>query len=40
MVLFGENTLYLSHMPEFRSPHDEQVVVVVSLSKAGAEPED
>lgn len=40
MVLFGEKTLYLSHMPEFHPPHNEQVVVTVRLSKDGETPED
>ena len=40
MVLFGEKTLYLSHMPEFHPPHNEQVVVTVRLSKDGEKPED
>jgi hypothetical protein len=40
MVLFGEQTLYLSHMPEFHPPHNEQVVVTVRLSKKGQAPED
>jgi hypothetical protein len=40
MVLFGDTTLYLSHMPEFHPPHNEQVVVTVRLSKDGEKPED
>ena len=40
MVLFGEKTLYLSHMPEFHPPHNEQVIVTVHMSKDGEKPED
>jgi hypothetical protein len=37
MVLFGDKTLYLSHMPNY-PPHNEQVVVTVSLSKTAGSP--
>lgn len=32
MVLFGNNTHYISHLPMYHSPHDYQVVAQVSLS--------
>jgi hypothetical protein len=35
MVLFGDKTLYLSHMPDFEAPHNLQIVVEISLSKNG-----
>lgn len=38
MVLFGDTTLYLSHMPLFSPPHNDQVLLEVSLSKAGRTP--
>jgi hypothetical protein len=39
MVLFGDTTLYLSHMPLFSPPHNDQVLLEVSLGKAGEDPE-
>jgi hypothetical protein len=38
MVLFGEQTAYLSHLPMFMSPHDYQAIFEVTLSKEGADP--
>lgn len=38
MVLFGEQTAYLSHLPMFMSPHFYQAIFEVTLSKEGAEP--
>ena len=32
MVLFGNKTHYISHLPMYHSPHDYQVVAQVSLS--------
>jgi len=38
MVLFGEQTAYLSHLPMFMSPHDYQAIFEVTLSKTGIDP--
>jgi|SRR5215213_1783431 len=38
MVLFGEQTAYLSHLPMFMSPHDYQAIFEVTLSKEGTDP--
>jgi hypothetical protein len=38
MVLFGEQTAYLSHLPMFMSTHDYQTIFEVTLSKAGTDP--
>jgi hypothetical protein len=38
MVLFGEQTAYLSHLPMFMSLHDYQAVFEVALSKEGTDP--
>lgn len=35
MVLFGSEQLYLSHIPMYRTPHDHQALIKVSLSTAG-----
>jgi len=40
MVLFGDKTLYLSHMPLFSPPHNDQVILQVSLTKDGENPEE
>ena len=38
MVLFGEQTAYLSHLPMFMSPHDYQAIFEVTLTKEGNDP--
>src|SRR5215212_3920941 len=38
MVLFGEQTAYLSHLPMFMSPHDYQAIFEVTFSKEGTNP--
>jgi len=40
MVLFGDKALYLSHMPLFSPPHNDQVLLEVSLTKDGENPAD
>lgn len=40
MVLFGDTNLYLSHMPLFSPPHNDQVILEVSLAKKGEKPEE
>ena len=40
MVLFGDKNLYLSHMPLFSPPHNDQVILEVSLAKKGEKPDD
>jgi hypothetical protein len=40
MVLFGQTKLYLSHMPLFSPPHNDQVILEVTLSKPGENPEE
>ena len=40
MAMFGDKSIYLSHMPMFAAPHNAQVILEVSLSKDGEEPED
>jgi hypothetical protein len=37
MVLFGELTAYLSHLPMFMSPHDYQAIFEVTLAKEGTD---
>src|SRR6266508_1040805 len=37
MLLFGEEVLYLSHLPMFASPHNFQVLLEVGLDDAGRE---
>jgi len=36
MLLFGEETLYLSHLPMFMSPHNFQVILAVTLNEQAA----
>ena len=36
MLLFGEETLYLSHLPMFMSPHNFQVILAVTLNDQAA----
>ena len=38
--MFSDKSIYLSHMPMFAAPHNAQVILEVSLSKDGEEPED
>ncbi len=38
MLLVGETTAYLSHLPMFMSPHNYQVILEVTLTKAGSDP--
>ncbi len=38
MLLFGEEALYLSHLPMFASPHNFQVLLEVGLDDAGDGP--
>lgn len=38
MVLFGEQTAYLAHLPMFMSPHDYQAIFEVTFSKEGTNP--
>jgi hypothetical protein len=38
MVLFGEQTAYLSHLPMFMSPHYYQAIFEVTLAKEGSDP--
>ena len=40
MVLFGDKNLYVSHMPLFSPPHNDQVILQVSLAKNGEKPEE
>jgi hypothetical protein len=40
MVLFGDAKLYLSHAPLFSTPRSERVIVEVSLTKDGENPQD
>ncbi|NKX55474.1 hypothetical protein [Arthrobacter mobilis] len=37
MLLFGEDALYLSHLPMFQSPHNFQVILEVGFDGAAAE---
>mgnify|MGYP003693773227 CR=1 FL=1 len=36
MLLFGDETLYLSHLPMFMSPHNFQVILAVTLNDEAA----
>jgi hypothetical protein len=38
MVLFGEETAYLSHLPMFMFSHDYQAIFEVTLSREGTDP--
>lgn len=40
MLLVGNRTLYVSHLPMFHAPHDYQVILEVSLSAPGINPQD
>jgi hypothetical protein len=39
MLIVGEQTVFLSHLPMFGSPHDYQVILEVAFAKAGADPQ-
>ena len=36
MLVIGEQTVYVSHLPMFMSPHDYQVILEVNLSNGGS----
>ena len=39
MLMVGEETVYLSHLPMFMSPHDYQAIMEVTLSDGGSDPQ-
>ena len=39
MLIVGEQTAFLSHLPLFASPHDYQVILEVTFAKAGSDPQ-
>ncbi len=39
MLMFGHQTIYLSHLPMFHSPHDYQVILQVSLASQAGNPQ-
>jgi hypothetical protein len=39
MLLVGQHTAFLSHLPLFASPHDYQVILEVTFAKAGGDPQ-
>jgi hypothetical protein len=39
MLIVGEETIYLSHLPMFMSPHDHQVILEVTLAKEESDPQ-
>jgi hypothetical protein len=39
MVIVGEQTVYLSHLPMFMSPHDYQVILEATFTKEGSDPQ-
>jgi hypothetical protein len=39
MVLLGRERIFLSHLPMFHTPHNYQVILEVSLSKPGIDPQ-
>jgi hypothetical protein len=39
MLLVGEETAYLSHLPMFSAPHDFQVILEARFTKAGSNPQ-
>ena len=39
MLVVGEETVYLSHLPMFMSPHDYQVILAVTLTNKGSDPQ-
>ncbi len=40
MLLFGANTIYLSHLPMFMSPHNYQVLLEATLTGDGVDPQE
>ena len=38
MVIAGERTVFLSHLPMFGSPHDYQVILEATFTKSGGDP--
>jgi hypothetical protein len=39
MLVVGEQSVYLSHLPMFMSPHDYQVILEATFKKAGDDPQ-
>src|SRR5262245_45038052 len=39
MLIVGEDTVYLSHLPMVMSPHDYQVILEATFTKEGSDPE-
>ena len=39
MLMVGEEMVYLSHLPMFMSPHDYQVILAVTLTNKGSDPQ-
>jgi hypothetical protein len=39
MLVVGEESVYLSHLPIFGSPHDYQVILEATLAKSGRDPQ-
>ena len=39
MLVVGEQSVYLSHLPMFMSPHDYQVILEATFTKAGDDPQ-
>ena len=39
MLIVGEQTVYLSHLPIFGSPHDYQVILEATFTKSGSDPQ-
>ena len=39
MLVFGERSVYLSHLPIFGSPHDYQVILEATFAKSGRDPQ-
>jgi hypothetical protein len=39
MLMVGEETVYLSHLPMFMSPHDYQAILEVTLTNKGSNPQ-
>ena len=39
MLIVGEQTVFLSHLPMFGSPHDYQVILEAGFAKPGGNPQ-
>jgi hypothetical protein len=39
MLIVGEQTVFLSHLPLFGAPHDYQVILEATFAKSGADPQ-